>query len=180
MARDLVVNALRMRPDRIIVGEVRSGEALDMLQAMNNGHDGSLTTIHANSPRDAMSRLETMVLMLASIFPAEPFASKAVSAIDVIIQVKRYEDGVRRVQSISELVGMEGETPQLQEIFRFVPKGKMNRKLTGEFVATGVVPRVVERLRENDIDVPMNLFQTGAAAQRTDAEATGDDRDSSW
>lgn len=179
-ARDLVVNALRMRPDRIIVGEVRAGEALDMLQAMNTGHDGSLTTIHANSPRDAMSRLETMVLMAGVDLPSRAIREQAVSAIDIIIQVKRYEDGVRRVQSISELVGMEGETPQLQEIFRFVPKGKVNRKLTGEFVATGVVPHIVERFRENDIDVPMVLFQNAAAAQRTHDARADDDRDSSW
>ncbi len=124
VARDLVVNALRMRPDRIIVGEVRAGEALDMLQAMNTGHDGSLTTIHANSPRDAISRLETMVLMAGLDLPSRAIREQAASAIDVIVQVKRYEDGVRRVQSISELVGMEGDTPQLQEIFRFVPKEK--------------------------------------------------------
>jgi pilus assembly protein CpaF len=159
VARDLVVNALRMRPDRIIVGEVRAGEALDMLQAMNTGHDGSLTTIHANSPRDAMARLETMVLMAGIDLPSRAIREQAVSAIDIIVQVKRYEDGARRVQSISELVGMEGDTPQLQEIYRFVPKGKINRRITGDFVATGVVPHIVQRLRENDIDVPMHLFQ---------------------
>ncbi|MEZ6090009.1 MAG: CpaF family protein [Pirellulaceae bacterium] len=164
VARDLVVNALRMRPDRIIVGEVRSGEALDMMQAMNTGHDGSLTTIHANSPRDAISRLETMVLMAGIDLPARAIREQAVSAIDIIIQVKRYEDGVRRVQSISELVGMEGETAQLQEIYRFAATGKANRKITGEFVSTGVVPRVAERLRENHVDVPMHLFQRSQAA----------------
>lgn len=164
VARDLVVNALRMRPDRIIVGEVRSGEALDMMQAMNTGHDGSLTTIHANSPRDAIARLETMVLMAGIDLPARAIREQAVSAIDIIIQVKRYEDGVRRVQSISELVGMEGDTAQLQEIFRFQATGKANRKITGDFVSTGVVPRVAERLRENHIDVPMQLFQRSNTA----------------
>ncbi len=168
VARDLVVNALRMRPDRIIVGEVRSGEALDMMQAMNTGHDGSLTTIHANSPRDAISRLETMVLMAGLELPSRAIREQAVSAIDIIIQVRRYEDGVRRVQSISELVSMEGDTPQLQEIFRFVSTGKANRRITGEFAATGVVPRVVERLRENHIDVPMQLFQSSGKISTAD------------
>lgn len=172
VARDLVVNALRMRPDRIIVGEVRSGEALDMMQAMNTGHDGSLTTIHANSPRDAISRLETMVLMSGLDIPARAIREQAVSAIDVIIQVKRYEDGVRRVQSISELVGMEGETAQLQEIFRFVATGKSKRKISGEFVATGTVPRVAERLRDNHFEVPMSLF----ANSRVDRSSGDADR----
>lgn len=161
VARDLVVNALRMRPDRIIVGEVRAAEALDMMQAMNTGHDGSLTTIHANSPRDAVSRLETMVLMAGLELPSRAIREQAVSAIDIIVQVRRYEDGVRRVQSVSELVGMEGDTPQLQEIFRFVSTGKTKRRISGEYVATGVVPRIATRLRENHVDVPMELFQSG-------------------
>jgi pilus assembly protein CpaF len=170
-ARDLVVNALRMRPDRIIVGEVRAGEALDMLQAMNTGHDGSLTTIHANSPRDAMARLETMVLMSGLDLPSRAIREQAVSAIDIIVQVKRYEDGLRRVQSISELVGMEGDTPQLQEIFRFVSKGKLNKKISGEFVATGVVPHIVQRLRDNDVDIPMQLFQSSSMDSSPTASA---------
>jgi pilus assembly protein CpaF len=179
VARDLVVNALRMRPDRIIVGEVRAGEALDMMQAMNTGHDGSLTTIHANSPRDAISRLENMVLMAGLELPVRAIREQAVSAIDIIIQVRRYEDGVRRVQSISELVGMEGETPQLQEIFRFVAKGKVNRRITGEYAAMGVVPRIVERLREHHVDVPMRLFQstTNAAADYRQSVDHGDAND---
>lgn len=181
VARDLVVNALRMRPDRIIVGEVRAGEALDMLQAMNTGHDGSLTTIHANSPRDAMARLETMVLMAGIDLPSRAIREQAVSAIDIIVQVRRYEDGVRRVQSISELVGMEGDTPQLQEIFRFVSKGKVNRKIAGEFVATGVVPHIVQRLRENDVEVPMHLFQTTTGTPpRGDEQRPSDDWGRSW
>lgn len=184
VARDLVVNALRMRPDRIIVGEVRSGEALDMMQAMNTGHDGSLTTIHANSPRDAVSRLETMVLMAGIDLPARAIREQAVSAIDIIIQVKRYEDGVRRIQSVSELVGMEGDTAQLQEIFRFVSTGKANRRITGEFVSTGVVPRVAQQLRENHVDVPMHLFQRPAgmamdASEKAD-EFDHPDRRQSW
>ena len=184
VARDLVVNALRMRPDRIIVGEVRSGEALDMMQAMNTGHDGSLTTIHANSPRDAVSRLETMVLMAGIDLPARAIREQAVSAIDIIVQVKRYEDGVRRVQSISELVGMEGETAQLQEIFRFVSTGKAKRRIKGNFVSTGVVPRIAERLRENHVDVPMHLFQRPVGTSTVDAEQAEDfdspDRQPSW
>ncbi len=108
-----------MRPDRIIVGEVRGGEALDMLQAMNTGHDGSLTTVHANSPRDALARLETMVLMAGLDLPSRAIREQMVSALHLIVHVRRYEDGVRRVESIVEITGMEGLTPQLQEIFRF-------------------------------------------------------------
>ena len=161
MARDLVLNALRMRPDRIIVGEVRSGEALDMLQAMNTGHDGSLTTIHANSPRDALARLETMVLMAGLDLPSRAIREQIVSAIQLIVHVRRYEDGVRRVQCISEITGMEGETPQLQDIFSFRSKGRQGKRLLGEFVATGIVPRVAEQMRAADVDVPMSLFQPG-------------------
>ena len=158
-ARDLVVNALRMRPDRIIVGEVRAGEALDMLQAMNTGHDGSLTTIHANSTRDAIARLETMVLMAGLDLPSRAIREQIVSAIELVVYIRRYEDGVRRIESISELTGMEGDTPQLQDIFRFEPRGRQGSRLTGEFVATGTVPRVVEVMRASDMDVPMHLFQ---------------------
>jgi len=158
-ARDLVVNSLRMRPDRIIVGEVRAGEALDMLQAMNTGHDGSLTTVHANSSRDAIARLETMVLMAGLDLPSRAIREQIVSAIQVVVYIRRYEDGVRRVESVSELTGMEGDTPQLQDIFRFRPGGRQGRRIAGEFVATGIVPRVVDALRANNIDVPMHLFQ---------------------
>ena len=118
-ARDLVINALRMRPDRIIVGEVRGGEALDMLQAMNTGHDGGMTTVHANSPRDAFARLETMVLMAGLDLPSRAIREQIVSALHLIVHVRRFEDGVRRVESVAEIVGMEGTTPQLQDIFRF-------------------------------------------------------------
>ena len=156
-ARDLVVNALRMRPDRIIVGEVRSGEALDMLQAMNTGHDGGMTTVHANSPRDALARLETMVLMAGLDLPSRAIREQIVSALHLIVHVRRFEDGVRRVESIAEIVGMEGTTPQLQDIFRF-ERGRaghhrrwsrrtVGRQIAGEFVATGIVPRVVEELQ---------------------------------
>ncbi len=160
-ARDLVINALRMRPDRIIVGEVRAGEALDMLQAMNTGHDGSLTTIHSNSPRDALSRLETMVLMAGLELPSKAIREQIVSAIQLVVYIRRYEDGVRRVQSIAEITGMEGDTPQLQEIFVFRSRGREGKRLAGEFVATGIVPRVVEQLRAENHDIPMSLFQKG-------------------
>ena len=161
-ARDLVTNALRMRPDRIIVGEVRGGEALDMLQAMNTGHDGSLTTIHANSPRDALARLETMVLMAGLDLPSRAIREQIVSAIQLVVHIRRCEDGVRRVQSVAEITGMEGDTPQMQEVFVFRSRGRQGKRLTGELVATGIVPRVVEQLRAENHDVPMSLLQPGA------------------
>ncbi|HEX4147756.1 MAG TPA: ATPase, T2SS/T4P/T4SS family, partial [Pirellulales bacterium] len=158
-ARDLVINSLRMRPDRIIVGEVRGGEALDMMQAMNTGHDGSLTTVHANSPRDALARLETMVLMAGIELPSRAIREQMVSAIQLVVHVRRYEDGVRRVESIVEITGLEGLTPQTQEIFRFQRQGRQGRIIQGEFAATGIVPRVVEELRERDIQLPLHIFQ---------------------
>lgn len=158
-ARDLVVNSLRMRPDRIIVGEVRGPEALDMLQAMNTGHDGSLTTVHANSPRDALARLETMVLMAGADLPSRAIREQMVSALHLIVQVRRYEDGARRVESIAEITGLEGLVPQLQEIFRFERRGKSSRGVQGEFVATGIVPRLVEELRDRGDEVPLAIFQ---------------------
>jgi pilus assembly protein CpaF len=160
-ARDLVTNALRMRPDRIIVGEVRSGEALDMLQAMNTGHDGSLTTVHANSPRDALARLETMVLMAGLDLPSRAIREQITSALHLIIHIRRFEDGVRRVESIAEVLGLEGNTPQLQDIFRFHVESRGGRRITGKFAATGVVPRLAEELRDRDFAVPMSLFQKG-------------------
>jgi len=157
-ARDLVINALRMRPDRIIVGEVRGGEALDMLQAMNTGHDGGMTTLHANSPRDALARLETMVLMAGFDLPSRAIREQIVSALHLIIHTRRYEDGVRRVERVAEVVGMEGATPQLQDIFRFERRGRRGRQIAGEFVATGIAPRVVEELDERGIVVPRTIF----------------------
>jgi pilus assembly protein CpaF len=159
MARDLVVNSLRMRPDRIVVGEVRGAEALDMLQAMNTGHDGSLTTIHSNSPRDALSRLETMVLMAGADLPSRAIREQIVSALHLIVQVRRYEDGARRVESIAEITGIEGIVPQLQEIFKFERRGKTARSVQGEFVATGIVPRLVEELRDRGDEIPLAIFQ---------------------
>ena len=158
--RDLVVNALRMRPDRIVMGEVRAGEALDMLQAMNTGHDGSLTTIHANSPRDAFARLETMVMMAGMDLPSRAIREQAVSAINFVVHVRRFEDGVRRVERIAEVVGIEGETPQLQDIFLFKQTGMEAGKTTGQFVATGVVPRLSDELVARGSEISThNLFE---------------------
>ncbi|HBJ37727.1 MAG TPA: pilus assembly protein CpaF [Planctomycetaceae bacterium] len=158
-ARDLVINALRMRPDRIIVGEVRGGEALDMLQAMNTGHDGSLTTVHANSSRDAVSRLETMVLMAGIDLPSRAIREQIASAVDIIISVRRYDDGVRRVESISELTGMEELTPQLQDIFVFKQRGRKDRQILGDYQPTGIVPRRVHLLRERGFEIPLEMFR---------------------
>jgi len=130
-----------------------------MLQAMNTGHEGSLTTIHANGPRDALARLETMVLMAGLDLPSRAIREQIVSAIDYIAHVRRFEDGVRRVECIAEITGMEGNTPQLQDLFRFERRGRRGRALLGDFMATGIVPRLVEELRERDIAVPLELFQ---------------------
>lgn len=158
-ATDLVVNALRMRPDRIIVGEVRSREALDMLQAMNTGHDGSMTTIHANSSRDALSRLETMVLMAGFDLPSRAIREQMTSALQLLIHVRRGEDGVRRVESIGELTGMEANTPLIQEIFAFRRNGWKGRQMLGEFAATGIVPKLAQTLRGQGYDFPLGIFQ---------------------
>ena len=163
--RELVVNALRMRPDRILVGEVRAGESLDMLQAMNTGHDGSLTTIHANSPRDALSRLETMVMMAGMELPSRAIREQAVSALDFIVQVRRYDDGKRRIEKIAEVVGMEQGTPQLQDIYVFKQTGRGSEGIIGDFVATGVIPRMIEELTERGVTVDkQDLFGRGDAS----------------
>ncbi|MDF2614271.1 MAG: putative type secretion system protein [Clostridia bacterium] len=157
--RDLVKNSLRMRPDRIIVGEVRSGEALDMLQAMNTGHDGSLTTGHANSPRDMLSRIETMVLMSGMNLPIKAIRDQVASAIDLIVQQSRLMDGSRKITYITEVQGMEGDVIILQDIFRFEQKGLDNRgKVKGEFITTGIVPKFVQKLREKGISIPPDLL----------------------
>jgi pilus assembly protein CpaF len=157
--RDLVKNALRMRPDRIIVGEVRAAEALDMLQAMNTGHEGSLTTVHANTPRDAISRLETMILFSGTNLPDRAMREQISSALDVIIQVSRLSDGTRRVTSVTEVTGMEGDVVQMQEIYRFRRSGVSNEgKVIGVFEATGVRPRFAERLKIAGIELPARLF----------------------
>jgi pilus assembly protein CpaF len=157
--RDLVRNALRMRPERIIIGEVRGAEALDMLQAMNTGHDGSLTTVHANSPRDALSRIETMVSMSGISFPMRALRAQMASAINVVIQVARDEDGKRRVVSLQEINGMEGEVITMSEIFAFERRGvDANGNVLGELKATGVVPAFQRRLAGRGIELPMSLF----------------------
>ena len=158
-ARDLLINALRMRPDRIIVGEVRGAEALDMLQALNTGHDGGIGTIHANSTRDALSRLETMVLMAGTELPSRAVREQIVSAIHLLVQIRRYDDGVRRVESVAEITGLEGLTPQMQELFGFRRRGKQGRRVVGHFAATGVIPRMVDELRDEGIQIPAALFQ---------------------
>jgi pilus assembly protein CpaF len=157
-SRDLVVNALRMRPDRIIVGEVRSGEALDMLQAMNTGHDGGICTVHANSPRDALARLETMVLMSGVELPSRAIREQIVSALDIVVHVRRFEDGIRRVDTVSEITGLEGQTPLLNDIFRFKREGRDGRKVCGRFVPTGVMPKAAEVLRDRGLPLPPELF----------------------
>ncbi len=156
--RDLVINALRMRPDRIVVGEVRGGEALDMLQAMNTGHDGSLTTLHANSPRDALSRLETMVLMAGMDLPLRAIRQQIASAVDLIIHVSRMRDGSRKVVAVTEVLGMEGDTILLQDIFKFELEGFKDGKVLGQLQPTGIRPRLMERLAEHDIHLPPEIF----------------------
>lgn len=150
--RDLVRNALRMRPDRIIVGEVRSGETLDMLQAMNTGHDGSLTTAHANSPRDLMSRLETMVLMSGMEFPVKAIREQISSALNIVVQQSRMKDGSRKIVNITEVVGMEGDTITLQDLFVYRIDGMdSSGKLRGSFVPTGIRPTFAEKIQDNGI-----------------------------
>jgi pilus assembly protein CpaF len=162
VARDLVKNALRMRPDRIIVGEVRGSEALDMLQAMNTGHEGSLTTIHANSPRDALARIETMIQFGATTLPSKAMREQISSALDLIIQVSRLSDGTRRVTSVTEVTSMEGDVISAQEIFRFRRQGVSNDgAVVGRFEATGVRPGFTDRLRVAGVDLPSNLFAAG-------------------
>jgi pilus assembly protein CpaF len=159
--RDLVINALRMRPDRIIVGEVRSEEALDMLQAMNTGHDGSLTTIHSNTPRDGIARLEVMVGMANANMAARAIRQQVASAIDLMIQVSRFSDGSRKMTHITELVGLEGDQVTMQDIFLFEKSGLAeNGKVLGRFRATGVRPRFYEKLKTSGIQLPASLFQT--------------------
>ena len=158
--RQLVINALRMRPDRIVVGEVRGEEALDMLQAMNTGHDGSLTTVHANSPRDALSRIETMIAMGATSMPEKALRQQIASAIQLVVQQTRLSDGTRRVTSISEITGMEGDIITMQEIYAFEKVGVTQEgKALGRFRATGVRPKLCERLKASGINLPGTMFE---------------------
>ncbi len=158
--RQLLINSLRMRPDRIIVGEVRSDEALDMLQAMNTGHDGSLTTIHANAPRDALSRLETMVAMANLNIPDTVCRRQIASAINVVVQVSRLSDGTRKVTNITEITGMEGDVVAMQDIFVFDKRGvRDNGQVIGDFVASGIRPKFSDRLLVSGIELPPAMFE---------------------
>jgi pilus assembly protein CpaF len=163
-SRDLVRNSLRMRPERIVVGEVRGAEALDMLQAMNTGHDGSLTTVHANSPRDALSRIETMVAMSGIAFPMKALRAQMASAINVVVQVARNEDGRRRVVSLQEINGMEGDVITMSELFTFERSG-MDKEgnVQGRIRATGIVPSFYKRLSQRGIDLPVEVFSPQVA-----------------
>jgi pilus assembly protein CpaF len=157
--RDLVINSLRMRPERIVVGECRGGEALDMLQAMNTGHDGSLTTVHANNPRDTLSRLETLVLMAGMDLPLSVVRKQIVSAVDLIVQQARLRDGSRKIMNITEITGMEGETVVMQDIFRFDEEGEAeDGKVMGNFVPGGMRPNCEQRLRNHGFNLPSTMF----------------------
>jgi len=158
--RELVINALRMRPDRIVIGEVRGGEALDMLQAMNTGHDGSVTTIHANNPRDALSRIETMALMANLSLPEKALRHQIASAINIIVQVSRMSDGSRRVTHITEVTGTNGDIISMQDIFLFEKRGLgPNGKVLGRFRSTGIIPKFAEKLKDAGIPLAMNLLE---------------------
>ncbi len=157
--RDLVVNSLRMRPDRIIVGEVRGGEALDMLQAMNTGHDGSLTTAHSNSPRDTLARLETMVLMAGMDLPLRAIREQIASAVDLIVHQERLQDGSRKVVKVTEVQGMEGDTIVLQDIFEYRQMGVVGRQVIGEVVSKGIRPKCLDKLAVQNIHLSPSTFQ---------------------
>jgi len=166
-ARDLVKNCLRMRPERIVVGEVRGAEALDMLQAMNTGHDGSLTTVHANTARDALSRIETMVSMTGIAFPLKSLRAQIASAINVVVQVERQEDGRRRLVSLQELNGMEGDVITMSEIFKFERRGiDGDGKVLGELKATGIIPAFHRPLMQKGIDLPIETFAVPMSDKR--------------
>jgi pilus assembly protein CpaF len=157
--RQLVINALRMRPDRIIVGEARGGEALDMLQAMNTGHDGSLTTIHSNSPRDTLRRVETMVLMAGMDLPLKAIREQLASAIDLVVHMGRLRDGTRKVVQVSEVQGMEGESIIMQDIFMFRQTGFQNGRVIGKLESMGLRPKFAEKFVMNNIELPAEIFQ---------------------
>ena len=165
--RDLVRNSLRMRPDRIVVGEVRGGEALDMLQAMNTGHDGSITTVHANSPRDALARVETMVLMAGVDLPMRAIREQLASAVQLIAHQSRLRDGTRRITHVSEVVGMEGDIITLQDVYAFDFSAGMDSEghFKGRLIPTGIRPNIARRLQEQAIDVPASLFDPHALAE---------------
>ena len=156
--RQLVINALRMRPDRIIVGEVRGGEALDMLQAMNTGHDGSMTTIHSNSPRDSLRRIETMVMMAGMDLPLRAIREQVASAIQLIVHVDRLRDGTRKVVQVAEVQGMEGDTILMQDLFVFHQTGLVNGRVVGAIKSTGLRPKFAEKFSINNIELPADIF----------------------
>jgi pilus assembly protein CpaF len=158
-ARQLVINSLRMRPNRIVVGEVRGEEALDMLQAMNTGHDGSMTTIHANSPRDALARIETMAMMTNLNLPEKAIRKQIASAVSLILQVARFTDGTRRLTHITEITGMESEVVSMQDLFSFEKQGvTAEGRVVGTFTAAGIRPKFAERLKAAGYDLPIDMF----------------------
>jgi pilus assembly protein CpaF len=161
--RRLVINALRMRPDRIVVGEARGGEALDMLQAMNTGHDGSLTTIHSNSPRDTVRRIETMVLMAGMDLPLQAIREQVSSAIELVVHMERLRDGTRRVTQVAELQGMEGNSIVMQDLFLFQQTGYQNGQVLGALKPTGLRPKFADKFAVNNIDVPADVFAVPSA-----------------
>jgi pilus assembly protein CpaF len=156
--RDCVVNALRMRPERIVVGECRSGETLDMLQAMNTGHDGSMTTVHSNSPRDCISRLETLVLMAGVDLPIQVVRNQIAKAINLIVQISRLRDGSRKITHITEVQGIEGDTPIMTDIFKFVEKGEEDKKVSGTHEPAGLRPKCEPTLRNYGFNLPATMF----------------------
>ncbi|MCB0036313.1 MAG: CpaF family protein, partial [Anaerolineales bacterium] len=164
--QDLVINALRMRPDRIVVGECRGGETLDMLQAMNTGHEGSMTTCHANNPRDALARIETMCMMSGMDLPLRAIRDQVSSAVDFIIQQSRMRDGSRKVISICEIQGMEGDVITMSEIFRFEQTGFENGKVIGRLRPTGLRPKCMTKIQEAGIMLPPSIFGIGGARGR--------------
>jgi len=157
--RQLVINALRMRPDRIVVGECRGSEALDMLQAMNTGHDGSMTTVHSNGPRDTLRRIETMVMMAGMDLPLKAIREQVAGAVELVIHVERMKDGTRKIVNVSEVQGMEGDTVVMQEIFVFDQTGIKNGKVQGKMKPTGLRPRFLPKLVANGINIPDNVFE---------------------
>jgi pilus assembly protein CpaF len=164
--RQLVINALRMRPDRIVVGEVRGGEALDMLQAMNTGHDGSLTTVHSNSARDTLARVETMVLMASMDLPLRAIREQIASAFDVVVHLERLSDGSRRLVQVTEVQGMEGDVIVMQDIFRYVQTATVNGRVQGHFTATGVRPKFMSKLENAGYSIPSEVFAPTADPNR--------------
>jgi len=158
--RQLVINALRMRPDRIIVGEARGGEALDMLQAMNTGHDGSMTTIHSNSPRDTLRRIETMVLMAGMELPLKAIREQVASAIELIIHMNRMRDGTRKVVQVSEVQGLEGDSIVMQDMFVYEQTGFQHGRVIGQLKSTGLRPNFGDKFAVNNIELPANIFES--------------------